>query len=249
VSALPAVSLVLPCYDEESVIEKTVEDLFAAFDRAGRVLEIVAVDNGSRDRTGEILLALSRRRAHLVTVRVDTNRGYGNGLLAGLPLATAAWVGILCADGQVAAEDVAALFLSAERSKEPALFKVRRRFRRDGLKRKIVSVAYNVAMKVLFPGLGSIDVNGNPKLLPRASLERMDLRARDWFLDAEILIEARRLRLPVVEVDVVGFARGGGASNVGASTCLEFARNILRERFSRRRRADPAPDASASRER
>ncbi len=235
-SALPAISLVLPCYDEEIVIEKTVEDLFAVFERMGKSLELVAVDNGSRDRTAEILLALSHRHASLVTTRVETNRGYGNGLLAGLPLATAAWVGILCADGQVAAEDVAALFLAAERSTEPALFKVRRRFRRDGLKRKIVSVVYNVAMAVLFPGLGSIDVNGNPKLLPRAWLQRMDLRSRDWFLDAEILIEARRLRLPVVEVDVVGFARGGGASNVRASTCLEFARNILRERFSGRHR-------------
>ncbi len=236
VSALPAISLVLPCYDEEIVIEKTVEDLFAVFERMGKSLELVAVDNGSRDRTAEILLALSHRHASLVTTRVETNRGYGNGLLAGLPLATAAWVGILCADGQVAAEDVAALFLAAERSTEPALFKVRRRFRRDGLKRKIVSVVYNVAMAVLFPGLGSIDVNGNPELLPRAWLQRMDLRSRDWFLDAEILIEARRLRLPVVEVDVVGFARGGGASNVRASTCLEFARNILRERFSGRHR-------------
>jgi glycosyltransferase involved in cell wall biosynthesis len=248
-STLPALSLVLPCYDEESVIEKTVAELFAAFERVDRSLELVAVDNGSRDRTGEILLELSRRHVRLVTTRVDTNRGYGNGLLAGLPLATAPWVGILCADGQVAAEDVAALFLSAERSNQPALFKVRRRFRRDGLKRKIVSIAYNFAMAALFPGLGSIDVNGNPKLLPRAWMERMDLQALDWFLDAEMLLAARRLGLPVVEIDVVGFARGGGASNVRASTCLEFARNILRERFGGRRRVDPTSDPSTLRER
>jgi glycosyltransferase involved in cell wall biosynthesis len=233
VTAVPALSLVLPCYDEEEVIEKTVEDLFAAFDRAGRTLEIVAVDNGSRDRTGEILQQLSVRHATLVTARVETNVGYGNGLLAGLPRATAPWVGILCADGQVAAEDVAALFLAAERAQAPAVFKVRRRFRRDGLRRKIVSVLYNLLMAAVFPGLGSIDVNGNPKLLPRASLERMRLRSRDWFLDAEILLEARRLGLPVVESDVAGFARTGGASNVRASTCLEFARNILRARLGR----------------
>lgn len=234
-TSAPALSLVLPCYDEEEVIEKTVEDLFAAFGRAGRTLEIVAVDNGSRDRTGEILAELSRRHATLVAARVPANLGYGHGLLAGLPLATAPWVGFLCADGQVAAEDVARLFLRAERSKEPALFKVRRRFRRDGLRRKIVSVAYNFLMAALFPGLGSVDVNGNPKLLPRSSLERMRLESRDWFFDAEILLEARRLGLPVVETDVPGFARAGGASNVRASTCLEFARNILRARFGRRR--------------
>jgi glycosyltransferase involved in cell wall biosynthesis len=247
----PEISLVLPCYDEEAVIGKTILGLFAAFENAGRRLEIVAVDNGSCDRTGEILRELARRRTGLVLARVEVNQGYGNGLLVGLPLATAPWIGILCADGQVAAEDVAALFLRAERSEEPRIFKVRRRFRRDGLRRKILSVAYNLTMIVLFPGLGSIDVNGNPKLLPRACLERMRLVSKDWFLDAEILIRARRLRVPVVEVDVVGYARAGGASNVSAGTCWEFARNLLRYRWGAGRvdpRAEPEPPPEVPRE-
>lgn len=233
-SPAPALSLVLPCYDEEDVVEKTVEDLFAAFGRAGKTLEIVAVDNGSDDRTGEILERLSRKHPTLLTVRVPVNLGYGHGILEGMPRATAPWVGILCADGQVAPEDVARVFLAAEGSVEPALFKVRRRFRRDGLRRKIVSVVYNLLMAGLFPGLGSIDVNGNPKFLPRISLEQMRLESSDWFLDAEMMLEARRLGLRVVETDVAGFARAGGASNVRASTCLEFARNILRARFGKR---------------
>jgi len=232
----PELSLVLPCYDEEEVIETTLADLFAAFDGAQKRLEVVAVDNGSRDRTGAILRGFARRRPDLVVGRVDVNTGYGNGILAGLPLATAPWIGIHCADGQVAAGDVLALFLRAERSTEPGVFKVRRRFRRDGLRRKIVSVAYNLAMTVLFPGLGSIDVNGNPKILPRAALERMTLRSTDWFLDAEILIQARAQRLRVVETDVQGHARAGGASNVRASTCFEFAKNLARYRFGAMRK-------------
>jgi glycosyltransferase involved in cell wall biosynthesis len=235
-ASAPELSLVLPCYDEEEVIETTLADLFAAFDGARRRLEVVAVDNGSRDRTGEILRGLARRRPGLVVGRVEVNAGYGNGILAGIPLATAPWIGILCADGQVAAADVLALFLRAEASPEPGVFKVRRRFRRDGLRRKVVSVAYNLAMTVLFPGLGSIDVNGNPKILPRAALERMTLRSKDWFLDAEILIQARDLRLRVVEVDVQGHARAGGASNVRATTCLEFAKNLFRYRFGAARK-------------
>src|SRR5262245_33321164 len=100
----PELSLVMPCYDEAEIVERSVRDLFAAFDAAGRRLELIAVDNGSRDRTGEILAALARREPRLVVSRVETNQGYGNGILAGLPLARAPWVGIVCADGQVAAE-------------------------------------------------------------------------------------------------------------------------------------------------
>lgn len=234
----PELSLVMPCYDEEDVVERTVGDLFAAFDAAGLRLELIAVDNGSRDRTGAILAALAQRDARLVVARVELNQGYGNGILAGLPLARAPWVGILCADGQVAAEDVALLFALAEPEAGPRLLKVRRRFRPDGIRRKIVSVLYNVFMTVLFPGIGSIDVNGNPKMLPREALERMSLVSKDWFLDAEILIKARRLLLPVVEVDVVGHARGGGRSNVRASTCLEFARHLFAYRFLGRGRIE-----------
>jgi len=238
---IPELCLVMPCYDEEEVVERTVGELFAAFDRAGRRLELVAVDNGSRDRTGAILAELARRDPRLVVARVQTNEGYGNGILAGLPLARAPWVGIVCADGQVAAADVARLFALADPEEGPRLLKVRRRFRQDGLRRKVVSVFYNLLMMVLYPGLGSIDVNGTPKILPREALARMGLVSKDWFLDAEILIRARSLRLPVVEVDVVGFARGGGRSNVRASTCLEFARHLFAWRVLGRGTATAGP--------
>ncbi|MFN0006570.1 MAG: glycosyltransferase family 2 protein [Planctomycetota bacterium] len=228
---IPELSLVMPCYDEEELVERTCADLLAAFTAAGRRLELVAVDNGSRDRTGEILAALARRDERLVVARVEVNQGYGNGVLAGLALARAPWVGFVCADGQVAAEDVARLFALADPEDGPRLLKVRRRFRRDGLRRKVVSVLYNGLMTVLFPGIGSIDVNGNPKILPREALERMQLVSKDWFLDAEILLKARSLLLPVVEVDVAGHAREGGRSNVRAATCLEFARHLFAYRF------------------
>jgi glycosyltransferase involved in cell wall biosynthesis len=236
----PELSLVMPCYNEEEVVERTLRDLFAAFEAAGRRLEIVAVDNGSRDRTGAILAASAERDARLVAVSVEVNRGYGHGVLAGLPHARAPWIGILCADGQVSAEDVAALFALGDPEDGPRLLKVRRRFRRDGLRRKFVSILYNGLVNVLYPGLGSIDVNGNPKILPREAVERMDLRSTDWFLDAEIVIKARSLLLPVVEVDVVGHARGGGKSNVRASTCLEFVRNLVAYRFGGRGRVRAA---------
>lgn len=232
-------SLVMPCYDEEDVVECTCTDLLAAFSAAGRRLELIAVDNGSRDRTGAILAALAERDPRLVVARVEENQGYGNGILAGLALAHAPWVGLLCADGQVAAEDVAKLFALADPEAGPRLLKVRRRFRRDGIRRKIVSVLYNGLMIVLFPGIGSIDVNGNPKILPREALERMNLVSKDWFLDAEILIKARSLLLPVVEVDVVGYAREGGQSNVRASTCLEFVRHLFAYRFLGRGKTGP----------
>ena len=51
--------------------------------------------------------------------------------------------------------------------------------------------------------------------------------------DAEIMIEARRKRLRVVEVPVPFLARERGKSNVRASTAWEFLRNMVRHRLGR----------------
>lgn len=230
-SGTPRLSLVMPCYNEQEVVAETVGDLRRAFAQHGFALEIVAVDNGSTDRTGAILEELAGRDPELVTVRVHRNQGYGHGILSGIPACTAPWIGLICADGQVDADDVARLFRDAVRSPEPKLFKVRRRFRMDGWLRKVVSVTYNLGTVLIFPGLGSIDVNGNPKILPADALRRMELVSKDWFLDAEIMIKARQMGLAVHETNVFARMRGGGTSNVRPATCLEFARNLVRARL------------------
>lgn len=196
-------------------------------------LELVLVDNGSTDATGEIIGQLRDEGLPVVKETVAANQGYGHGVLRGLARCRGRYVGFICADGQVDAQDVAKLFEIARRSPEPKLVKVRRRFRMDGLVRKIVSVGYNVFANILFGGVRSIDINGNPKIFPREYYERMNLQSRDWFLDAEVMIKAKRLGLSVFEVNVLGQLRGGGTSNVRATTCWEFVVNLARARFGR----------------
>src|SRR5689334_3598681 len=94
----PALSIVMPCYDEEAIVGYTIPRLVTAFERAGYTLELVAVDNGSHDRTGEIIRSCAERHPSVVYHRVERNVGYGNGILSGLPLCTAPWVGMIPAD-------------------------------------------------------------------------------------------------------------------------------------------------------
>ncbi len=240
---MPDLTLVMPCYNEEEAVEGTIRDLFDEFDRAGHVLEIVAVDNGSSDRTLDILEGLVPEFPHLITTRVEVNQGYGHGLLSGLHLGTAPWVGITCADGQVSGHDIEKLYAVVARSPSPKLVKVRRRFRMDGFQRKVISILYNLTITVLFPGLGSIDVNGNPKLLPTDYARRMNLGSGDWFLDAEIMIKSKRLGLPVFEINVLAQMRDGGKSNVNWATCWEFVVNLIRWRLGGAPEAQIRPDA------
>jgi glycosyltransferase involved in cell wall biosynthesis len=241
VSRKPDLSLVMPCYNEQHAVGYTIGKLLAAFQKTGYHLEIVAVDNGSGDRTGEILRALAQRNHSVVPVRVEINQGYGYGILQGLPYCTAPWVGHIPADGQVDAEDVVRLYEVAASTAGDVVAKVRRRFRMDGLRRKIVSVSYNALVRLLWPGLGSIDVNGCPKILPRSVVLAMGLKSKDWFLDPEIMIKAHHMGLRVLELNVFARMRGHGLSHVHTSTCWEFLRNLLKYRFASSWKGDLRP--------
>ena len=232
----PDLSMVLPCYNEARSLRNTVVRLAEAFGHRDIRAELVLVDNGSIDETGAIIDELRAEGLPVIKEAVAVNQGYGNGILRGLQACRGRLVGFMCADGQVEAHDVIRIYEIAAQARTPKLVKVRRRFRMDGMRRKLVSITYNALATVLFGGLRSIDINGNPKIFPREYLERMNLASKDWFLDAEVMIKAKRLRLGVYELNVLAQMREEGVSNVRWNACWEFVLNLLRYRFGGRGR-------------
>lgn len=229
----PDLSLIMPCFNEEGVIGYTIPRLCRAFRAAGYELELVACDNGSNDRTGEILRELAGQGLPLVIHRVERNEGYGKGVLASIPRCTAPWVGIIPADGQVDAEDVVRVYESVARSDGRVLAKVYRRFRLDGRSRALVSFGYNLFMRLLWPKLGLSDVNGSPKMMHASVIRAMDLRSKDWLLDPEMMIKAQIMGLRIIEMNVFARMREHGMSKVEASTVWTFVRRLLGFRFGR----------------
>lgn len=227
----PAVSLAVPCYNEETVLRSTVLRLVEAFAERGIRVELVLVDNGSRDATGRVIDDLVAAGLPVVKRTVVVNQGYGNGVLCGLAACRAPMIGLVHADGQCDPRDVVRVCETALAAEGPVLVKVRRRFRMDGLRRKIISIFYNGFINVLFPGLGSLDINGSPKVFPRDIYRRMQLRSRDWFIDPEMMLKARDMGVRVVEFNVFAQMRTGGKSHVNTSTCLEFVVNLLKYRL------------------
>ena len=233
-SKVPQLSLIVPCYNEEGSIRYTIPQLVGAFAEADLSLELIAVDNGSTDETGAIIAELASEYPGVVQVRVDVNIGYGNGVLTGFRRATGEWVGSIPADGQVDAEDVARLFQALSATNGNYLGKVRRRFRMDGLVRKIVSISYNLFFRMLWPGMRTLDVNGTPKIFPRRYLPALDLESTEWFLDPELMVKAHYLGLDILELNAFARMRGSGLSHVRAAACWEFFTKLLVYRFSPR---------------
>ncbi len=91
-------SIVIPAYNEEEGIARIVERVLATrpeLEACGAELELIVVDDGSRDRTAEI----ATRYPDVCLVRHSTNHGYGAALKTGFAQARGEWLGFLDADG------------------------------------------------------------------------------------------------------------------------------------------------------
>jgi len=103
-------SIVMPAWNEEEVIADTIGALTAHLDRTGHPYEIVVVDDGSTDRTPEILRDLAARHPAIRPVRNPGPGGYGFAIRRGLEHYRGDAVVVVTSDGADAPKDVAAYF-------------------------------------------------------------------------------------------------------------------------------------------
>ncbi len=111
-AACPAFSLVLPVYNEEEAIAFTLDYLQETLESANCQYEIVAVNDGSTDGTGEIL----RTRSDIKLIEHRRNRGYGAALKTGIRHAKYPLIVITDADGTYPNERIPELVRLAERA-------------------------------------------------------------------------------------------------------------------------------------
>jgi glycosyltransferase involved in cell wall biosynthesis len=87
----PEISVVIPVFDEEGIVATACQELMAALDLRGWDYELVLSENGSRDRTAEILAGLARAHPRLRFIR-SSEPNYGLALKRGIAEARGRWV-------------------------------------------------------------------------------------------------------------------------------------------------------------
>jgi glycosyltransferase involved in cell wall biosynthesis len=96
----PILSVIVPMYNEQSVIPALVERLRPVLDGLDVTYEVVAVDDGSRDATAQLLLDLGRTWPELRLIKLRRNSGHQAALTAGLQRSRGEWVVSIDADLQ-----------------------------------------------------------------------------------------------------------------------------------------------------
>jgi len=180
---LPGLSVFLPCHNEEGNVERVVKGFAAMLPRIADDYEIIVVDDGSRDRTGEIADRMAAADPHVKVVHHPTNRGYGGAVISGVRAATLPYVLLSDGDGQFDPGDVALL---ARKVPDYDVVVGRRISRADPLMRRINGKAWTTLVRLLF-GIKIHDIDCGFKLFKRELLDGLELRAHGAMISTELM--------------------------------------------------------------
>lgn len=215
----PSISVVVPAYNEEPVIEVTIRAILGALNQLSDDYEVVVVNDGSQDKTAAIVADLSRADPRVRRVDHVRNRGYGAALTTGFAVATRELVFLTDGDKQF---DVGELADFLPLLDEADLVIGYREPRRDPLLRRLNGWGWNVLVNLLF-GYTARDADCAFKLFRRAMLDGLQLRATGHTLSVEWLVKARRAGFQIIERPVSHYRRPAGRAKGAHPTAIARA--------------------------
>ena len=203
----PGLSAVMPAYNEQANVIDAVHAVARAVAPLFEGLEILVVDDGSRDATAERVRELSRSDSRVRLLQHAQNRGYGAAVATGLRAARMPLVFYTDSDLQFDPGQIRDLL--ARIDEFPVVVGYRRN-RRDPWHRKLNGWAWNFLQRTWF-GLRVRDVDCAFKLFRREVLEGLPFSAEGAFFSTELLLRAQARGHAIVEVPVDHYPRRAGA--------------------------------------
>ncbi len=234
---MPSLSVVLPAYNEEANVASAVERVSTVTQQLGMDYEIILVNDGSADRTGEIARELVERIPNFRLVEHYPNRGYGGSLKAGFVAATKDLITFVPADNQFEFGEITRLL---EYTDEADIVCGYRAERQDTLVRRFNALGWNTLVRLLF-GYLCRDIDCGFKLFRREILEHVTLVSDGAMVDTEFLAGARARGFRIAEVPVTHLPRvGGEATGANLKVVAKAFRDLacFRQRLSRELRAE-----------
>ncbi len=193
----PDVTVLLPALNEENTIAEVIERVLAL----PVELEVIVIDDGSTDRTPEILLGYKDR---VRILRNESRGGKGNAIRKALPYAAGKVVIIQDADLEYVPEEIPKLVQPILDGQVNVVFGTR--FSRGlpkgmALPNKIVNVLLALTVRVLF-GTHLSDEATCYKAVRTELIKRMDLQCSRFEFCPEVTAKALRLKEKILEVPV-----------------------------------------------
>ena len=219
----PAVSFVIPVYNEEGNVERLHGELTEVAAEIGRPYEILFVNDGSRDATLDRLILIAVRDAHLRVVDLDGNFGEAAALCAGFATARGRYVLTLDGDGQNDPRDLPRFLRRLERDQLDVVSGRRAHRQEEFFTRVLPSRVANACIAML-TGVPVHDTGCGLKVYRREVLVGAQLpKGMNRFLPAILGVDRTR----VAEEPTQDRVRGSGTSHYGLSRVFVVFRDLL----------------------
>ncbi|HEY3284572.1 MAG TPA: glycosyltransferase family 2 protein [Armatimonadota bacterium] len=225
------VSFVFPMYNEKDNIATCVSMAHDVGQALFAQTEIIVVDDASTDGSGELAESLKPRFPELRVVHHRTNKKLGGALRSGFAAATLDWILYIDSDLPVDMWDVRRALPLLQEADVVIGYRIGRA---EGFRRELMSFVYNRLIRAT-TGLRVRDVNFAFKLFPASLAKKTKLTSEGSFIDAELLIEARRAGLRIAELGLEYHERTAGVSTLASYRVVlkvlgEMSTYLLRRR-------------------
>jgi dolichyl-phosphate beta-glucosyltransferase len=204
---MPQVSIIIPAFNEERRLEKTLARVAEWMDQTGLSYEVLVVDDGSRDGTHAIAEKFARERPQFFALALAENRGKGAAIRAGFEKSRGEIVLFSDADLSTPIEELERLhialqngadFVIASRGLKESNLEVRQQWFRERMGK-----TFNALVRFL-TGIPFRDTQCGFKLLRGDDARALaaEMREEGFAFDVELILLARRRGIEIREVPV-----------------------------------------------
>ena len=225
-------SIIFPCYNEAENIPTLINDCKKYLCKYKSELEIVLVNNGSKDNTKKIFDKLLQESDFFKVVNIKKNQGYGYGILKGLSVAKGKYIGWMHADLQTDPKDIIKV-LNIIGNTENLYIKGKRKNRAitDNFFTVLMSLLCSLVFrKIIF------DINAQPNIFPKEFFDSWINPPKHFGLDTFCYCMAIKKKLRIIKFEVFFGKRTAGEAHLYSfSSKISYSINALKYIFELKR--------------
>jgi glycosyltransferase involved in cell wall biosynthesis len=211
-----SISIVLPVYNEEAGIKSTLRRLVPVLKQAFLDYEVIIVESGSTDKSGEVADNASKKNKNIKVIHQKERKGYSNGIREGLRNC----------------KNEISMYIDCDNPYDFKYLKEAVKYmgnydavigfkkgKRESITRLILSKGAYYLNLLLF-GLNVKDINYPFKMVKTKFVKKMPLYSNNSLISVEILVGLKKQNAKIKEIEVPHKIRTEGESKMGFSSMI-----------------------------
>jgi glycosyltransferase involved in cell wall biosynthesis len=223
-----SISIIIPFYNEEECIEECIKQAKNIF--KGIDYEIIAVNDGSKDKSHNIVLRIAENDPLIKYIHYPDNKGYSNAIQKGIENSHKEYISFIDADLQYPPEELFKMYNFALKNNLKFLLGAPKE-KYQNPTRRILSFFYNLYVFLLF-GINIKDVN-SLKVMKNENLKKINFHYGYGMVEIEALLGFKKQGIPINTYPIEVQKRIAGKSKCSFKIIYRTAVDCAKLKFTR----------------